>query len=417
MTGQYEEALAAATRALEEARALPHHQSEAELLLLIAACKRELDNDAVARVSYEEAFAASEAAGNDSLAALSAAMIALELGDTLADPRGAERWLAIAKGILEREGRDDRAAADILEVELTLLSNQGHADRTLPLRGRLVELLERVYGASHPRVAVALTNRASDLLHTGQFEDAVVELRKAIAMQELMFGPDVPMLSIYYNNLGSALTEAGRYAEARSALDRALSLVAPLGPTNAHNVLPLTSLAQLQNVIGDHDAAQATAERGIAIVQGTGDSEIRFLPALLVQQGQARLARGDAAHARESCMSALAVEEKQELLAPDKIQPEGQDALTCLGQAEMALGQPEAALAFLERGETLSKREMPSELGLARFALALALVAGRHDLRRARELAAGASHELHATPGMERAAGEVDAWLAANAAP
>ncbi len=411
MTGKIDEALRAATTALAEARDLVQRQSEAELLLLIAACKRETEDDAAARVAYEEAFAACEAAANDSLAAMAAATVSLELGDTLADARGAERWLAIAKGVREREGRDDRADAEILEAELSLLARTGRADQTLALRARLIELLPRIYGTSHPRLASAIANRANELTLMGRYGPAIDDYRAAIAMQEHLFGPDVPMLSIYYNNLGSALTEAGQYDAARVALDRALALVAPLGPNNTHNVLPLVSLAQLDNRVGDHEAALAVAERGIAIVDGGGDSEMGFLPSLLVQQGQARLSRGEAALARASCERARGLEDKQELLAPDRIQPAAEDALTCIGEAELALGRVEQAIPPLERSVSMSKREEPADLALARFALARALAGAKRDPDRARELAESALRDLRAAPSMQQHAGEVEAWL------
>ncbi len=414
MTGKFDAALNAATRALVEARAIPHRQSEAELLFLVAASKRELEDDAVARISFEEAFAASEAAGNDSLAAIAAATISLELSDSLADTRGAERWLATAKGIREREGPDDRAEAEVLEAEIQLGAIDGHADRVLVLRDRLIALLQRLYGASHPRIAVAIANRGYDLASAGKPDLAVVEFRRAIAMQELLFGPDVPFLSIYYNNLGSALTQSGRYAEGQGALQRALALVAPLGATSPHNVLPLASLAELENRIGDRDAALTAAERAIAIVDASGESEVRLLPALLVQQGLARLAKGDAAAAHVSCTRALALEEKRETLEPDKIQPDWEDALTCLGEAETALGPLERALAHLERSVSLTKREMATDLSLARFALARALTAAKRDPKRARDLAEAAGRELRAAPGMEREAREAESWLGAR---
>ena len=131
--------------------------------------------------------------------------------------------------------------------------------------------------------------------------------------------------------------------------------------------------------MGDRDAALAAADRGIAIADASGESEVRLLPSLLVVRGEALLEKGQAAAANASCGRALALQEKQGILGPDKIEPEAEDALTCIGESLMALGRFEDALGPLERSVSLTKRESPTELARARSVLA-----------RARELAAGA---------------------------
>jgi tetratricopeptide (TPR) repeat protein len=409
MTAKWDDALDVATGALVEARAIPHRQSEAELLYLMAACERETKGDAVALETFEQAFAASEAAGNDSLSAIGAATIAFELGDSLSQPRESERWLAIAKGIREREGTDERADAEILEAELSLLSSSGHQDKSLPLQNRLLALLERIYGPSHPRVAATISNRAGDFDANGQPDRAVVEYQRALAMQERLFGDDTPYLSIVLNNIGSVMTEVGRYGEAKQALERALSLVAPLGADNPHNVLPLVTLAQLDGRIGDHEGELAAADRGIAIVAATGESEIRFLPALLLTRGNALLAKGDAAGAREACGKALRMQEELQIVAPDK--EYDSDTLTCMGDAEVALGQLDDAIASLERSVSIVRRFPATDLALARFALARALTAAKRDPARARDLAESAQRDLRAVAWMGREASDVAQWL------
>jgi eukaryotic-like serine/threonine-protein kinase len=412
LTGKCNEALPVAARALAEARAIPHRQSEAELLFLVAACKAEVDSDTVAVESFELAFAAAEAAGNDSLAAIGASTISIELGDSLAQPHEAERWLAIAKGIRQREGSDERADAEIMEAELSLLSGQGHEDKAVLLRDKLIALLERLYGPSHPRLAAAIANKAGDLDTLGQLDLAVTEHRRAIAMQELIFGPDAPYLSTEYNNLGFTLISLGRYEEATQAIDRALALLAPLGAENPHTVLPLTSLVTLDNRVGDHKGALTAADRGIAIVGATGESEMRYLPSLLVGRGIALLATGDAAKAREACARALQVQEAKEMIGPDQIYSD--DALTCVGTAETSLGLLDQALSHLERSVAIAKHSPATDLALARFALARALTAAKRDPERARELAETALKQLRAAPGMAYEAREVQQWLEAE---
>ena len=326
----------------------------------------------------------------------------------------ARRWLAIARGIRERADHDDRADAEILEAELAISSSEGHPDRTLALRDRLVALLERIYGASHPRVAAAINNRACDLGATGRPELAVAEFRRAIAMQEALFGPDTPALAIDYNNIGANLTTAGRYDEAKVAMARSFALLAPLGEDNTHWVLPLASMAVLANRVGDTEGALAAADRGIAIVDSAGGgSERRQLPYLLVERGRALLRKNDAKGAIEACARALGVQEKNESVGPD--QTYSADALACLGEAETAVGRAEEGLGHLERSVSLTKRDPATDLALARFALARALSAAKRTPERARELAVLAQGDLHAAPGMEPEAAEVDRWLAQNA--
>ena len=136
-----------------------------------------------------------------------------------------------------------------------------------------------------------------------------------------------------------------------------VALVAPLGSDNPHNVIPLTSLASLDNRTGDRDGALAATERGLAIIAATGDSELRFIPTLLVERGRALLAKGDAEGARASCERAVHTQEGQELIDPDKTYQD--DGLTCLGDAELARYLTQSAPRAIAAGEPLPPRPAP----------------------------------------------------------
>jgi tetratricopeptide (TPR) repeat protein len=412
LASKCEEAMTVAARALPDARALPRQHAAADLLKVIADCTNQTQDAKAARERYEEVLGAAEAAGDDSLAVTVAASIAFQLSNSLADLPSAERWLGIAKGIRAREGEDERADAEILEAEQAVVSSQGHPDRSLALSDRLIPLLERIYGASHPKLAAAINNRACDLGAVGKQGLAVKEFRRSIAMQELLYGPNLVALSVDYNNVGSTLTELGRYDEAREAIVHALALAAPLGPSNPRNVVPLASLAVLSDRVGDWDETLRTADRGIAIVEATEGAETHYLPCLLVERGRALLARGAPEEARRSCQRALREQENEGIIGPDKIYQD--DALACLGAAELGLGRTNEALTHLERSVSFTNRQVPADLARARFTLARALVAAKREPDRARTLAETARDELRKTPGGEREASEVARWIEAT---
>ncbi|MGO8999965.1 MAG: protein kinase domain-containing protein [Polyangiaceae bacterium] len=410
VTGGCDKVIPVLTQGIEEARAIPHRESEAALLLFRSECERERGGPDEAVATRQEAFAAAIAAGDDSLAASIAAKVAFELGDDLAKVHEAERWLKIGRGVLEREGHDDRAEAELLVSEASTLSGEGYPERTLKIHERAILLLTKVYGPESPALASELNNFSTDLGSVGQKEESIVQLRRGIAISESVFGPKDPMLHVDYNNLGVAYTLLGRYDEAREALDHALVLVGPLGETNSNAIVVWASMAVLENLAGRPNVALDDASRAMAIAKVSGDNGARFLPCLFEERGTALLSSGDPRGAIEACAHALKLQEELEVIGPDKLYTD--DALTCLGRAELAVGKVDDAIAHLERGVTLKKRDWKEAFPFAEFALAKALGAAGRDPGRARELAESALRELRGATGVEAQAREVETWLA-----
>jgi tetratricopeptide (TPR) repeat protein/predicted Ser/Thr protein kinase len=410
--GDCDGALRVAAVGIEEARAIPHRQSEAELLMVQAQCESQKGEFEATVATREAAFAAAIAAGDDALAALAAAYLPLDLASDLARFREAERWLAIGRGVLEREGRDDRAEGELLESETVVLSMEGFSERTLPLHERAIDMFAKVYGPTDARLAGALTNYATDLESVGRKEEALTALQRSIRIQEGIFGPRNPMLYVDYNNLGFNYTNLGRYDEARRALEHSFALLEPLGGMNGNAIVVWATMAQLDNRVGRSDAVLNDVERAMAIIDATGDKEERYSPCLFVERGKALLSMGDARGAHDACAQSLKLEEAQGLIDPDKMYYD--DALTCLGESELALGKVADAIAHLERGTTLKKRESVAELPLVEFALARALRASGRDPKRARALAESALGELRKAAGVEPQSRAVEAWLAAD---
>ena len=400
----------AANRGIEEARAVPHHLSEAQFLSLRAGCEWDSGDVAAANASRQRVFVAAVAAGDDSLAATTAAAIAFGYANRGVKTPEGEDWLSIGKAILEREGHDDLAEAAILEAEVEILSSGGYAEKTLPLYERLIALDTRLFGASHPGLAGDYNNYATDLNHAGRVEDGIAALRKAIAINEALYGPNAPILYLHYNNVGFAYTQLGRYDDAREAIAHAIVLVKAYGPKSANAILPLASMAVVDNRAGRPDAAMEDVEQAMPLARDNGENGALYLPCLYEQRGRALLKRHDAAGAVAACAQGVKLQDEQGAIGPDKVYSD--DALTCLGEAELAAGKIDAAVATLERSVTLTKRDWKAEVPIAKIDLAKALRVRGDDPDRARRLAEEGIRELHGVAGAEPREREAEAWLA-----
>src|ERR1700683_3524590 len=173
----------------------------------------------------------------------------------------------------------------------------------------------------------------------------------------------------------------------------------PFGPKSPNAILPLSSRAVVVNRAGRPDAAMNDVEQAMAIVRETGDNGAPYLPCLYEQRGRALLKRRDVAGAVAACAEGVKLQEEQGAIGPDKVYSD--DALTCLGEAELAAGKIDAAIADLERSVTLTKRDWKAEVPIAKIDLAKALRARGGDLDRARRLAEEGTAELRGVTGAE----------------
>jgi tetratricopeptide (TPR) repeat protein len=224
-------------------------------------------------------------------------------------------------------------------------------------------------------------------------------------------GPNSPQLYMQYNDLGFALTYAGRFAEAKTALDRARELAADLGA--GPNALVDSSYAELDLWMGDGARALRDGERGVVLALEAEKETGPWFAWQYAERGRARAMQGDVSGAAEDCREALVSQEKTGISSDRTYAP---DALTCLGEAEIALGRLPEAIQHLERSASLLHRDAPGALALARFALARALHASGQDTERALVLARTALDDLRPLRGRERSAAAVETWLAERAA-
>jgi tetratricopeptide (TPR) repeat protein len=134
-----------------------------------------------------------------------------------------------------------------------------------------------------------------------------------------------------------------------------------------------------------------------------------FKWSLIVIRARALGRKGDLKAQTEGCQLALAAQREHNALIAERLY--GPDTLKCLGEVELAMHHLERALAYFEQSIALERRADPSELPLARFALARALRSSGRDPARARTLAESAKEALGKIVGDHRDIAEIEEWL------
>ncbi len=327
--GQCGQALTLGTKVVAESKAIGYLPLEAEALFTLGSGAWCME-PAKATEILEEAILAAEASQHDEIAIRASAMIQ---GSDLHISR---YWLRQAEAILSR----------------------------FPGRHPVLEAW----------IAVSQANLAA---HEGNYEEALRESRRALALKLAALGPTHIETAISEDSVASHLHDLGRDVEAEPIARRAVDLfIRLLGNDNAQVAMALTDEAEVLTSLGKFDPARASIERALAIWNKLDESPVYLGYSLLD-----------------------------------------------LGRLELAQGQPRAARAALERALVLFGRSSAGKLVDAvakaevEFALARALWDLPGDRRRAVAEARGARLLLAEAKVLPRKTAALDAWIAAHRAP
>ena len=400
LAGKTPEAKARAGSAAQIARDAGDRSTEAEALYALGMSEQRSGDYVVAADDLAGAMAHAYASGNDVTLAHAASLLAFVVGDKLYRQDEGRRMLELAHAGLERVGGSDDVEADVLSTEGLLLVTQGYADRAAPLLERVVSDYRRTLG-EHPLTAIHLNNLGYAEHLQGRDAEALVPLTEARAMLGKLYGVERTSSGIATCNLGAAHLALGD-GEGRALLAHALEIFDRESLDGYWSAWTLQYLVLAASIDGDTPSALAFGRRGIAIADKLQSAE-RLVPGTHVATADALLVGGapdDASEALALCDRALEVQDKVELIAPDKVYD--WDALRCRGEALLAQHRPREALAPLERSVTLPRRVMPWDLARAKLALARALLESKGDASRAHALAQEARTELAALPSTKK---------------
>jgi tetratricopeptide (TPR) repeat protein len=247
--------------------------------------------------------------------------------------------------------------ADTLELDAGAISNLlnnvglyllGRADfeQAVLLLKRTLAIDESMFGPDHPNVATTLNNLGNVLQRLGDLQGAKAYYERALAIDEATLGPDHKKVAIRLNNLGSVLKELGDFDGAKAHLERALVIgEVTFGDSHPQVAVFANNLGEVLRELGDFDGAKAHLERALAIDEVTLGHNHPNVAIRLSNLGSVLRDLGDFDGAKAHLERALAISEAA--LGPDH--PDVAIRLNNLGSVLKALGDFDGARRHLVR--------------------------------------------------------------------
>ena len=365
--------------------------------------------------TFTDALLVAEASRSDALAARAWGRLAWVVGERQARYAEAAGFTRHAQAMIDRMDDRDALEGELLDIESALGYREHRYDDAIALGRRAIEHLRRAFGPSHSLVAHALSGVADAEVERGKLDEALVDYRDTLALEERTLGHGHPDLAATLNNMGIALKRLRRFDEATASYERALVLrEEAFGPDHPQNAATLYNLGEVLAAAGHDDRALPVEERALTLLERHLGPDHPDVAEALYGVAEALRALGRDEEAQRDYARALAIDEK----AFGANHPALAAPLTGLGEVACAEHRPGDAIAPLVRALALREADANDVAGRAstRFALGRALYESARDRRRGNALVAEARSEL-ASLGDLAGGGlsAVDAWTAAHA--
>ncbi|MBZ4401959.1 serine/threonine-protein kinase [Myxococcus sp. AS-1-15] len=329
-----------------------------------------------------------------------------------------------------RNGPDSLRTPNLLHQMGRIRFDQGRYAESLKVHREALELRKRVLGADNPALVTSYNRVATASLETGRRAEAVSAWRKALALQEASSTLETTPMGTVLLNLAGVSRVDGRLEDARAQVERARAIFERArGPNHLTVVYALSEQAFIASDAGEDDEALAFATEALERIQRSLGSDTPRGALPLTVRGQVHLKAGRYPEARRDLLDALKRLEKEHGQAGGTTVPvllslaelslathnrkealaycerarkgtaaadgdesdDGASALSCAGEAHLALGAIAEAVPLLERARRIQTRwgeaKDPKVAGKTAFLLARALLEKRSAPDRARALA------------------------------
>jgi tRNA A-37 threonylcarbamoyl transferase component Bud32/tetratricopeptide (TPR) repeat protein len=264
-SGQCARATTKAETLISDVRAVGYQPLVAETLYESAQLGSSCGDIAETLQRLREAHTAATGSHNDEVAAQASSLIPSFAMNRLNQVLVAREWLAVARGDVERLGRETLAHAMLAQAEGMLAVSEGDFARALTAADHSIAVTRRLLGPDDPLTIQWESNKGDWQETAGRLEEALQTDIQARTHFERVLGSEHPRVALVSNNEGEVLNLLGRYAEAEVAYDRAVKLDRQSGVDADVLAWALTGLGRARLGQKRATAAVAPLEEALAI--------------------------------------------------------------------------------------------------------------------------------------------------------
>ena len=253
---------------------------------------------ATAREARDIRFAETSSATAEERAESSQQLASVEIENGNLDD--AQTHLQSALADLANAGHQEAALIRAYTSLGKLASMRGDADASLHWYQKVVPLRERLPGDHAADIAMDYNNLGTGFYNLSRFRESNDAYRRGIDLLQKAFGADHPRIGYIQFGQVLALIQLGRFDEARIAIvesQASLAKGAAPGTSNPGAISIDRALAFLDYVTGDYPSAMSHIDAGVDVVKSASPVS---LAGTLILQGRIELAQGDARRAAET---------------------------------------------------------------------------------------------------------------------
>lgn len=285
-----------------------------------------------------------------------------DFGEAVAKYRLAERH------ILQAAHPRPLTLASLIQDQAVLLQSQGDCGRALGEFRRALTIVTDSFGPEHPSLAEILNGEGSCLIRLGEVDQARDVLTRALELANASEGQSEGTVARIHTNLADAFSALGELEKADAHFDEALAIFVPTnGPPRTEAFILYLGKASLARLREDYPEARRWALEAGAFCERMFGSEHACSGDVAYDLGGTAMLAEDHQEALRQAVRASTV--FAATLGP--AHPNVGIALRNVGDAHLALGQPDEAAAVFEKslkvmldaGDT--ERAGPSFSGLA----------------------------------------------------